>query len=91
MMDVDCKIVKKRVKVWCDFVSIVLVLVVVEIVLIVVWFVILGGYGYFWLLWLVLGFGIVIVFLVFNVFGILNCDVIDGDIDVEFEWMWCKG
>lgn len=91
MTDADRKIAKKRVKARRDFASTALVLVVVEIVLIAVWFVTSGGHGYFWPLWPALGFGIAIVFSALNAFGILNRDVTDGDIDAELERMRRKG
>jgi hypothetical protein len=91
MTDAERKIARKRVKARRDFASTVLSLVVVDALLIVIWFVTTGGRGYFWPLWPSIGFAIAIIFSGLNAFGLLNRDVTDGDIDAELDRMKRKG
>ena len=91
MTDAERTIAKKRVKARRDFASTVITLVVVDAILIVIWFVATGGRGYFWPLWPSIGFAIAIVFSGLNAYGLLNRDVTDGDIDAELDRMKRKG
>ncbi len=91
MTDYDRTIARKRVKARRDFAGTVVSLVVIEAVLIAIWFVTTGGRGYFWPLWPSLGFAIAIVFSGLNAYGVLNRDVTESDIDAELERMKRKG
>lgn len=91
MTDFDRKIAKKRVKARRDFAGTVVSLVVVEIILLAIWFITSGGTGYFWPMWPTLAFAIAIVFSGLNAFGVLNRDVTESDIDAELERMKRKG
>jgi hypothetical protein len=91
MSDAERKIARKRVKARRDFAGTLVSLVIIDAVLIVIWFVTTGGHGYFWPLWPSIGFAIAIVFSGLNAFGLLNRDVTENDIDAELDRMKRKG
>jgi hypothetical protein len=91
MTDAERTIARKRVKARRDFAGTCVSLVVVDAILIVIWFVTTGGDGYFWPLWPSIGFAIAIVFSGLNAYGVLNRDVTENDIDAELDRMKRKG
>jgi hypothetical protein len=91
MTDAQRKIARKRVKARRDFAGTFVSLLVVDAVLILIWFVTTGGHGYFWPLWPSIGFAIAILFSGLNAYGGLNRDVTESDIDAELERMKRKG
>jgi 4-hydroxybenzoate polyprenyltransferase len=86
MTDADRDIARKRIKGRREFAATTVTLVVIEAVLILIWF-ITGAPRYFWPLWPAIGFAIAIVFTGLNAYGLLNRDVTDGDIDAELNRM----